>query len=143
MGYINSKKYDGVQLYKKTNGDIKYSFRYTDVNGKTKRVPIGLKSAGITEQYVYNKRMAHLNLINLGEVPEEVKNRRKKANIITFDSVAVRHYASTTDNKSNKELKKKYENHIEPFLGNENIADIDTDDIEDIREKKSKKLAPK
>lgn len=143
MSRRNSKKYDGVQLYEKSNGDISYSFRYTDVNGKTKRVPVGLKSGGITEQYVYNKRMAHLNLLNLGEEPEKVKNKRKKGNIITFDSVAVRHYTSTLDNKSNKELNKKYENHIKPFIGNENIVDIDTDDIEKIRAEKSKNLAPK
>jgi len=143
IGYTNSKKYDGVQLYQKANGDITYSFRYTDANRKTKRMTVGLKSGGITEQYAYRKRMAYLNTINLGEDPKNVKLKRKKVNIITFDSVAVRHYASTTDNKSNKELQKKYENHIKPFLGDKNIADIETEDIESIKTKKKEKFKPK
>jgi len=63
--------------------------------------------------------------------------------VSTFDSVAIRHYASTTDNKSNKELQKKYENHIKPFIGDKNIADIDTEDIEAIKTKKQEKLKPK
>jgi len=82
--YSTSKKYSGVQLYKKSNNDIAYSFRYTDANGKTKRMPVGLKSAGITEQYAYKKRMAYLNTINLGEDPKNVKLKRKKVDIITF-----------------------------------------------------------
>lgn len=45
-GYFNSKKYSGIQLYKKNNNDIAYSFRYTDANGKTKRMSVGLKSGG-------------------------------------------------------------------------------------------------
>lgn len=142
-GYFNSKKYSGIQLYKKNNNDIAYSFRYTDANGKTKRMSVGLKSGGITEQYAYNKRMAYLNTINLGEDPNNVKLKRKKVDIITFDNVAQRHYASTTENKSNEELKKKYENHIKPFLGDKNIADIETEDIENIKNIKSAKLAPK
>lgn len=87
--------------------------------------------------------MAYLNTINLGEDPKNVKLKRKKVDIITFDSVAQRHYASTTENKSNEELKKKYENHIKPFLGDKNIAEIETEDIENIKNIKSAKLAPK
>jgi len=143
MGYVSSKKYNGVQLYVKANKDVAYSFRYTDVNGKTVRVSVGLKSGGVTEQYTYNKRMALLNTLNLGENPRNVKLKRKRVDVITFDSVAERHYASTTDNKMNKELQRKYENHIKPFLGGKNIADITTEDIEGIREKKKDKLAPK
>jgi len=143
MGYVSSKKYNGVQSYTKADKDVKYSFRYTDINGKTIRVPVGLKSAGITEKYAYNKRMALLNTINLGEDPKTVILKRKKVNIITFDSVAQRHYASSTDNKMNKELHKKYDNHIQPFLGNKNITEISTENIEYIKNKKSEKLAPK
>jgi len=143
MAYISSKKYNGVQSYIKANKDISYSFRYTDVNGKTVRVSVGLKSGGITEQYTYNKRMALLNTLNLGENPKNIKLKRKKVDIITFDSVAQRHYASTTNNKTNKELQRKYENHIKPFLGNKNIADITTEELENIREQKKDKLSPK
>lgn len=143
MGYVSSKKYSGVQSYIKANKDVSYSFRYTDVNGKTIRVPVGLKSGGITEQYAYNKRMALLNTLNLGEDPQNIKLKRKKVDYITFDSIAKRHYASTTDNKTNNELQKKYENHIQPFIGAKNIKDITTEDIEAIKTKKSKMLAPK
>jgi len=91
-GYSNSKKYSGIQLYKKKNEDIAYSFRYTDVNGKTKRMQVGLKSSGITEQYTYNKRMEYLNTINLGENPKNVKLKRKKIDIVIFDNVASKYY---------------------------------------------------
>lgn len=143
MGYISSKKYSGVQSYIKANKDVAYSFRYTDVNGKTVRVSVGLKSGGITEQYTYQKRMALINTLNLGENPQNIKLKRKKVDIITFDSIAKRHYASTTNNKMNKELHRKYENHIQAFLGEKNISDITTEDIEDIKKKKSDKFAPK
>ncbi len=141
-GYSNSKMYNGIQLYKKKNEDIAYSFRYTDVMGKTKRVQVGLKSSGITEKYTYNKRMEFLNNINLGENPKNVKLKRKKIDIVIFDSVANKYY-DKSKNKTNKELRRKYENHIKPFLGDKIIDDITTEDIEDIQEDKSEVFAPK
>jgi integrase len=141
-GYSNSKKYSGIQLYKKKNEDIAYSFRYTDVNGKTKRMQVGLKSSGITEQYTYNKRMEYLNTINLGENPKNVKLKRKKIDIVIFDNVASKYYDKST-NKTANELRRKYENHIKPYLGDKIIDDITTSDIEDIQKLKSEKLAPK
>ena len=143
MGRITSKKFRGVQYNKLQNGDLSYSFRYEDSNGKTKRVSVGLKSAGITEQYVYQKRVSLLNALNLGEDPSKVMLKRKKGDITTFDDVAKSHYEANYENKSNQEMKRKYENHIEDFIGGYDITKITSDDIEDIKKAKSKKFAPK
>ena len=40
MGFVNSKRYDGVQLYHKANKDISYYIRYKDEDDKLKRVKI-------------------------------------------------------------------------------------------------------
>lgn len=144
MGYVNSKKYTGVQLYHKKDGDISYSYRYTDLNGKVKRVTVGLKSRGVKEQYVFQKRVEKLNELQLGENPKAVMNRRKKANVITLDMVAEQHYKEKADiNKMNNQLKNRYYNHISPYIGSENIELITADDIIKIRQDKNETHAPK
>jgi len=49
-----SKKYTGVYYRKKQNGDLSYYFLYIDSNKKIVYHKVGLKSQGITEQYVQN-----------------------------------------------------------------------------------------
>ena len=78
MGFVNSKKYDGVQLYHKSNKDVSYYIRYKDENGKLRRIKIGDKSKGITENYCYQKRAEILNNIRLGEEPPALARKKKK-----------------------------------------------------------------
>lgn len=87
MGYVNSKKYDGVQLYHKSNKDVSYYIRYKDENNKLRRVKIGDKSKGITEIYCYQKRSEIINKIRLGEEPPSIA-RKKKKKIVKLNDIA-------------------------------------------------------
>lgn len=82
MGFINSKKYDGVQLYHKSNKDVSYYIRYKNENGKLRRIKIGDKSKGITENYCYQKRAVILNNIRLGEEPPALARKKKKPSLL-------------------------------------------------------------
>lgn len=75
MGFINSKKYDGIQLYYKKNKDITYYIRYKNEYGKSVRIKVGEKSKGITEPYCKQKRDELLNKLRLGE---DLPIRQKK-----------------------------------------------------------------
>jgi len=99
MAFVNSKKYDGVQLYHKSNKDISYYIRYKDENNKLRRVKIGDKSKGITENYCYQKRAEILNSIRLGEEPPALA-KKKEREIITLNQVAEIYFKQTylTDN---------------------------------------------
>ena len=87
MGFVNSKRYDGVQLYHKSNKDISYYIRFRDEYNKLKRVKIGDKSQGISEAYCNQKRVELLNKVRLGEDnPVLACNKKKK--VITLNEVA-------------------------------------------------------
>lgn len=78
MGFVNSKRYDGVQFYQKNNKDISYYIRYRDENNQLKRIKIGEKSKGITESYCNQKRIEIINSIKLGEEPPALAKKKKK-----------------------------------------------------------------
>ena len=110
MGYTNSKKYDGVQLYQKKNKDISYYIRYKDENEKLVRIKIGDKSKGITEPYCKQKRDEILNKIRIGEDKD-------------------------LENKTNKKLEGKYNLHLKGIFGDRNINTLNKDDILELRKK--------
>lgn len=129
MSRVKSNKYTGVYLNHLKDGDVTYSITYKDEDKKTQRFNIGKKSAGITENYAYNKRNEFINQINLGEEPPAITKKKKKE-IISLDSVAEKNYASKElHNKSNKTSKRKYEMHVSPTLGSKDIRRITADDV--------------
>lgn len=143
MARVKSKKYTGVYQNKLANNDVSYSVNYKDNDGKKVWFTVGKKSEGITEVYAYNKRNEFINKIRLGEEPSSIA-RRKKKNIITLDSVAKDSYdIKALHNKNNKLSRRKYEMHISPLLGKNDIKSITTDDIQKLQSQKSKEFAPK
>jgi len=64
-----SKKYTGIYLNKKQNGDISYYITYRDEHDKFKRIKVGDESKGINQAYCKTKRDEILNKIRLGEEP--------------------------------------------------------------------------
>jgi hypothetical protein len=136
MGYINSKKYDGVQLYKKANGDISYYVRYKDENLKIVRVKIGDKSKGITEHFCNQKRNEILNKIRLGE---DIPIRQNKRKGITVDEVFNKYleylkFHSTAS--SIKEITSKYTTHYKEPFGNKAIESITTKELEKLQKRR-------
>ena len=138
-----SKKYTGVYLYKKTNGDITYYITYKDNNNKTKKLKIGDKSKGITEPYCKQKRDEIINSIKLGEDLPHVAKRKKKK-VITFDEIANIYFEDRAlYNRNNFREIKRYEKHIKEVFGNFDIDDITADDIKKFQKDKASKYAPK
>ena len=91
--FISSKKYGAaVQLYHKQNDDIVYYAYYHDINDldangtpKRKRVKVGNKTDGITENYTKAQRDKIVVALRTGELPAILQ---KKTRMLTFGSVA-------------------------------------------------------
>lgn len=143
MSRVKSRKYTGVYQNKLVSGDISYSINYKDSDGKKIWFTVGKKSEGITEIYAYNKRNEFVNKNRLGEEPPSLA-RKKKKHIITLDSIAKESYdIKALHNKNNKLSRRKYEMHISPFLGINDIKSITTDDIQKLQSQKIKEFSPK
>ena len=144
MGFINSKKYDGVQLYHKSNKDISYYIRYKDENNKLRRVKVGDKSKGITENYCYQKRAEIINNIRLGEEPPALA-RKKKKTIITLDEIGEKYFKIREAHISIdvKYILKNYPKRLREKFGKDDIDTITTDRIFNFQiELKKKGWAP-
>lgn len=131
MSYVNSKRYDGVQLYRKKNKDISYYIRYRDENNKLVRVKVGDKSKGITEPFCKRKRDEIINRVRLGE---DVPLGQKKKNIITIHQLSEVYFNDKDlDNKSNQKMKNRYNHHLKETFGDMDIEKLTRDDVIQLR----------
>jgi len=137
---IKSKRFTGVYLNHKKNGDISYYIKYRDLDNRLISIKIGNKSDGdggtiITEPYCNQKRMEYITLSKNGELPPAVEKKRQKK-IITFDELANIYFENKKrHNKSNKQSKGRYKNIISPLIGYKNVIKITKSDIENIQKK--------
>lgn len=132
MGFVNSKKFDGVQLYKKANGDISYYIRFKDETNTLRRIKVGDKSKGINEALCFQKRNDVINRIRLGE--EFAPNARK----FSFHE-AFKHYIEWA--KVNKATWKHndyqtYHKHLDPSLGKMPVLNLKSKHFEDLKQAK-------
>jgi len=141
MGFVNSKKYDGVQLYHKANKDISYYIRYKDENNKLVRVKIGDKSKGITEPFCYQKRNEIINRIRLGDNSHIVVKRKK---VVTLNDIAKIYFRQREAYaKDNVKSYQKYSTKLKIKFGDEDIDKITSDKILDYQiELRKSGLAP-
>lgn len=110
-----------------------------DQNDKLKT--IGKYSQGIRINYCKQIRNEILNKLRLGEEPPAIIKKKKK-DIMLFNDFADIYFLEKEDYvKDIKKIKRTYENHIKPFLGNIDVDKITTDDIKKIQKVKRKKLA--
>ncbi len=123
-----SKRFTGVYLNKKSNGDISYYITYRDANEKFKRVKIGDKSKGITEVYCNQKRNEVINQVRLGYDPLAKKKKKK---IIILDDVAKLYFEQSFQNKDNAKTKSKYLSKLQKRFGHKDIQEITADEILD------------
>lgn len=147
MGLIKSKKYKGVYYYETEDGDEVYYFTYKRLTDQKKfTVKVGTKRGGCSLTACHNEREKAISEMRIGHVPTLVRNKRKIAEITSFDMIAEAYYK---DRKSYltevnwKDAVAIYTNHIKPYLGNKDIEKITSSDIEDIMNTKKAKLANK
>jgi len=143
MGFVNSKRYDGVQLYHKKNKDISYYIRYKDENNKLQRLKVGDKSKGITEHYCNQKRNEIINSIRLGS---EVPIKKKKKFVISFNDVAEKYIDDLqlhSKEATITEIKSMCSNHLFPTFSDQSIDTIKSVDLEALQKEKIKKLSAK
>jgi len=138
-----SKKYTGVYLNKKQNGDISYYITYRDENDKFKRVKVGDESKGINQAYCNTKRNEILNNIRLGEEPPHLA-QQKKRDIATFDEIATFYFTDRAlHNRNNDREQQRYNKHIKEYFGYRDIDFITSDNLKTYQKEKAKTYAPK
>ena len=143
MGYVASKKYDGVQLYHKSNKDISYYIRYRDEYDKLVRIKIGDKSKGITEPFCSQKRSEIINSIRLGT---EAPIKHKKRNGILFETVAKKYFEDLELHSAVNTIKdftSKYNNHLSEYIGNLTLDRITIEHLEKLQKDRIKILSEK
>lgn len=109
-----------------------YLIRYWD-NKNQRFITLGKHSAGIRIQYCVNKRNEFINLSTNNELPPQI-TKRIQIDVITLDSIAYEHYnTKSKHNRSNHALKRMYENHIQPSIGDKDIFSITFENIENLQ----------
>lgn len=155
--FTNSRKHGyAVQLYHKQCGDIVYYAGYPDPNDigadgkpKKKRLKIGTKQEGITEQFVKQKRDEIVVALRLGNDNEILRRKKQKfQEAITLQNLADFYFEfrfAKDDTKQNKDNVKNdlsiFKNHLLE-LSKVNIENIQLKDVEELRISKLKTRKP-
>lgn len=127
-----SKKYTGVYYRKKNDGDITYYFLYRNSNKKNVFHKVGLKSQGISEQYVSELRSETLLEIRNGELPKIL--RSTKLHKITFSEISD-YYFDNRITRSNERRRQLYLVRLKPEFGDMNIYQMKPSHILSFRNK--------
>lgn len=127
MGYIKSKKFEGVYQYILKNGDVSYSITYKDNENKTIRKKIGRKNEGVTEAYCSQIRYETISKLRNDELPPKIATQ-KRQNVVTLDSLA-QYYFDTKDSKSKHKYEGKYKLRIQSVLGNKDVRYLTESDF--------------
>jgi integrase len=134
MAMIKSKKFPGVYANHLKNGDIAYFVAYNDIEGRWKKVKVGMKSHGITENYANGKRIEFINITRLGEDPLAHKKQKQQ---LRFNTIAESYFQYLMDEgkKDTYNPKNRYDLHIKDYIGNKSITHITKKDIVSIKER--------
>ncbi|MDD3054788.1 MAG: site-specific integrase [Aliarcobacter sp.] len=127
-----SKKYTGVYYRKKDNGDLSYYFLYRNSNKKNVFHKVGLKSQGISEQYVSELRSETILELKNGELPKIL--RSSKLHKITFSEISD-YYFDNRITRSNERRRQLYLVRLKPEFGDMNIYQIKPSHILNFRNK--------
>lgn len=132
---IKSKKYQGVYYRELESGDRSYFLRIR-LNGKMKRIPIGKKSAGITEAFCNQEKNRILNAARFGEDAANELLKVKKEDM-TFKGLFEWYL-------ERRELKESTVEHLQilrkvPFYNSKKIT---RDDVQKYMDELAKTLRP-
>lgn len=134
MAMVKSKKFPGVYANALKNGDVAYFCGYNDITGAWKKVKIGMKSHGITENYTNGKRIEFINMTRLGEDPLAHKKNRQ---LLRFSVIAENYFTYLKDEgkKDTYNPENRYKLHIKKHIGTKSISHITKADIIDIKKR--------
>ena len=122
--------------------DKVYMVRYRDGN-KEYLVTLGKYSTGIREAYCKTKRDEFIHIAKNGELPPQLEKRTKK-NISTLNDLADVYFDSKDDSQSKSKQQGKYNLHIKPSLGSQDIHALSRSDFKILQKVlKEKGKAPK
>jgi len=142
---VEVPKYKGVYYNDLANGDKTFYITYKEIETSKKIfLKIGLESEGFTESFCETKRKELLPKLRIGEIPKQIKSKRKAKDIKTFDMIEEMYHKDKEFDMSERNLKYSkafYINHIKPFIGNKDIEEITTGDINAITKDKKKEYA--
>lgn len=145
MSRTKSKRYEGVYYNDLKSGDRSFFITYRDADNKQRLMNVGTRSGGIDEKFAFNERLRILNQIKFGDNPNvKTRNKRKVKLVNSFDMVAAKFFREKETEiqaKSLKEFKSKYKNHIQPYLGNMDIDQIEKKHVDQIKRDKLKETA--
>lgn len=120
--------------------DKVYIIRYRE-NNSDKLKTIGKYSQGIRINYCKQIRNEILTKLRLGEEPPTITKTKKKKIITLNDFSEVYFKEKETEVKDIEKIKRSYQIHIQPFLGNKFVDEITSDDIKELQKFKRKVLA--
>jgi len=127
MGYIKSKKFEGVYQNPLKSGDISYYITYKDNENKTVTKKIGKKSEGVTESYCSQIRGETVSKLRNNELPPKIAIS-KRQNVVTLDSLAD-FYFETKESKSKHKYEGKYNLRIKSILGSKDVRYLSDKDF--------------
>lgn len=111
MAMLKSKKFQGVYSNTLKNGDVAYYAGYNDITGHWKKVKIGMKSHGITENYANGKRIEFINMTRLNEDPMAHKKTKQ---LLKLNAIAESYfdYLEASGKKDLYNPKNRYNLHV-------------------------------
>ncbi len=132
MAMIKSKKFPGVYSNSLKNGDTAYFVGYNDITGKWKKVKVGMKSHGITENYANGKRIEYINMTRLNEDPMAHKKTKQ---LLKLNAIADSYfeYLEATGKKDTYNPKNRYNLHVKEYIGTKSISHLTKADIVTIK----------
>ncbi|QSZ41206.1 tyrosine-type recombinase/integrase [Sulfurimonas aquatica] len=128
MAMIKSKKFPGVYSNILKNGDTTYYCGYNNTSGKWRRVKVGNKSHGITENYANNKRIEYINITRLGEDPLAHKKNKQQ---LKLNAIAESYFQYLLDSgkKDTYNPQNRYNLHVKEYIGGKSINHLTKADI--------------
>lgn len=118
---VKSKRYQGVYYRELENGDRSYFLRVR-LDGKVKRIPIGKKSAGITEQFCNQEKNRILNAHRFGEDAAAQLQKVKREDPAFID--LLNYYLDNADLKPKTKSVIRYLRNV-PFANEKKVSRAD------------------
>ena len=138
MEKVKGAKYTGVYQKKLKNGDIAYYYTLK-INGKVKWVKVGTKNNGYRIEDAKNARAEKYNEVHNIIKKDTVKLGRMLQSIPTLDEVFYKYIehksAHNPTTKTFLDYKGRYNKRISPYIGNKQIDQITTMNINDVLKK--------